>query len=283
VKEPQEIINNFCYALEQEYDGKNPFLDSGEYGILRKYYGSIGNKARRYVYKSLYQSRLRYITNLLPSLKRPLILDAGCGLGSESLLFSFLGANVVGVDLNETRLKVAEKRKLFYKDLIKGKVEFLLGDVFKIIKRQKFDIVWMNESISHIHPAERFLKLAYQQLNPEGRVIISEGNGGNPYILLKRFMETGRWSWTSHFVQGPQTSTKVGYAVERLFTCKQITNILLETGYFIGHVEFAYFIPVFLIRNHKMFKIISRLERWLEKQKFSRVAALSYRIEAKVD
>lgn len=283
MKESQEIINNFCYALEREYDGKNPFLDSEEYGIFRKYYGSLRNKARRYVYKSLYQSRLRYITNLLPSLRRPLILDAGCGLGSESLLFSFLGANVVGVDLNEARLKLAEKRKLFYKDLIKGKVEFLLGDVFKIIKRQKFDIIWMNESISHIHPAERFLKLAYQQLNPGGRVIISEGNGGNPYILLKRFMETGRWSWTSHFVQGPQTSTKVGYAVERLFTCKQITNILLEAGYFIGHVEFTCFIPVFLIRNYKMFKIINRLERWLEKQKFSRVAALSYRIEAKVD
>lgn len=283
MKESQEIINNFCYALEREYDGKNPFLDSKEYGIFRKYYGSLRNKARRYVYKSLYQSRLRYITNLLPSLKRPLILDAGCGLGSESLLFSFLGANVVGVDLNEARLKLAEKRKLFYKDLIKGKVEFLLGDVFKIIKRQKFDIIWMNESISHIHPAERFLKLAYQQLNPGGRVIISEGNGGNPYILLKRFMETGRWSWASHFVQGPQTSTKVGYAVERLFTYKQITNILLEVGYFIGHVEFTYFIPVFLIRNYKMLKIISRLERWLEKQKFSRAAALSYRIEAKVD
>ncbi len=283
MKEPQEIINNFCYALEREYDGKNPFLDSKEYGIFRKYYGSLRNKARRYVYKNLYQGRLRYVTNLLPSLKRPLILDAGCGLGSESLLFSFLGANVVGVDLNEARLKVAEKRKLFYKDLIKGKVEFLLGDVFKIIKRQKFDIIWMNESISHIHPAERFLKLAYQQLNPGGRVIISEGNGGNPYILLKRFMETGRWSWTSHFVQGPQTSTKVGYAVERLFTYKQITNILLEAGYFIGRVEFTCFIPVFLIRNYKMFKIINRLERWLEKQKFSRVAALSYRIEAKVD
>ena len=157
MKESQEIINNFCYALEREYDGKNPFLDSEEYGIFRKYYGSLRNKARRYVYKSLYQSRLRYITNLLPSLKRPLILDAGCGLGSESLLFSFLGANVVGVDLNEARLKVAEKRKLFYRDLIRGEAEFVLGNVFEVIKKQKFDIIWMNESISHIHPAERFL------------------------------------------------------------------------------------------------------------------------------
>jgi len=283
VKDPQEIINNFYCALEREYDGKNPFLDSEEYRIFRKYYGSLRNKARRYLYKNLYQSRLRYITNLLLSLKGPHILDAGCGLGSESLLFSSLGANVVGVDLNEERLKVAEKRKLFYKDLIKGKVKFILGNVFEVIKKQKFDIVWMNEAISHIHPAEEFLKLAHKQLNPEGRVIISEGNGGNPYILLKRFIETGHWSWTSHFVQGLETSSKVGYAVERLFSCKQIKNILMEAGYFIGHLEFTYFIPIFPIRNYKIYKMISKLERWLERQKFSRLAALSYRVEARIN
>jgi len=112
VKNSQEIINDFYYALEQEYDGKNPFLDFEEYRIFRKYYcGSFRSKARRYLYKNLYQNRLHYITNLLLSLRSPLILDAGCGLGSEALLFSSLGAKVVDVDLNEERLKVAEKRK----------------------------------------------------------------------------------------------------------------------------------------------------------------------------
>jgi len=283
MRDPQEIINNFCCALEREYDGENPFLDSEEHRIFRKYYGSLGNRVQRHLHKNLYRSRLRYITNLLLSLKDSHILDAGCGLGSESLLFSCLGANVVGVDLNEERLKVAEKRKLFYRDLIKGKVEFILGNVFEVIKKQKFDIVWMNEAISHIHPAEEFLKLAHKQLNPEGRVVISEGNGGNPYILLKRFIETGHWSWTSRFVQGPEMGSKVGYAVERLFSCKQITNILVEAGYFIGHLEFTYFIPVFPTRNYKIIsKIVRKLEHWLERQKFIRLAALGYRVEARI-
>lgn len=284
MKDSQEIINDFYSVLEKEYDGKNPFLDSEEYRIFREYYyGSLRNKARRYAYKNLYLNRLRYTTNLLLSLRGPLILDAGCGLGSEALLFSSVGAKVVGVDLNQGRLKVAEKRKLFYKDLIKGKVEFILGDIFKMIKMQKFDIVWMNESISHIHPAEKFLQIAHHQLNSGGRVIISETNGGNPYILLKRFIKTGHWSWTSHFVQDPKTGSKIGYALERLFTFRQITSILMQAGYFIGHVEFAHFTPIFLIRNYKIFKMVNRLERWLEKQKFSREAALSFQIEAKIN
>ena len=284
MKDSREVINDFYCALEQEYDGRNPFLDSDEYRIFQKYYyGLLENKARRYLYRNLYQNRLRYIMNLLLSLKGPLILDAGCGLGSEALLFSSLGAKVVGVDLNEERLKAAEKRRLFYKDLIKGRVEFILGDVFEIIKMQKFDIVWMNESISHIHPAEEFLRIAHHQLNPGGRVIISETNGGNPYILLKRFMKTGCWVWRSCFVKDPKTGSRVGYALERLFTFKQIMNILIQMGFFIGHVEFTHFIPVFLIRGYRIVETINSFEKWLEKKRFNRVAALSYRIEGKKD
>jgi len=283
VKESVKGIKDFFSALECEYSGNNPFLDSGEYRVFRNYYGSFSNKVRRCLYKNLYQSRLRYVTDLLHNLKSPDVLDAGCGLGSESLLFSFLGASVAGVDLNERRLKIAEKRKLFYRHLIKGKVKFVLGNVFEVIKKQKFDIVWMNEAISHIHPAEDFLKLVYRQLNPGGRIVISEGNGSNPYILLQRFLRTGHLSWTSHFVQRPGLHKEVGYAVERLFTCKQITNILKEVGFFIGHLEFTPLMRTFLIMNHEISGLTGRFERWLERQKFSRVAALSYRIEGRVD
>jgi len=284
MKDSGKVINGFYSSLENEYDGGNPFLDSEEYGILRKYYyGSLGNKTRRYLYRNLYHNRLRYITDLLLSLRSPIILDAGCGLGSEALLFSSLGAKVVAVDLKEKRLKVAEKRKLFYKDLVKGRVEFIPGDVFEIIKMRKFDIVWMNESISHIHPAEEFLQIARNQLNSGGRVIISETNGGNPYILLKRFMETGSWSWRSRFVKDPERGSEVGYALERLFAFKQIVNILTQTGYSIGHVEFTHFIPVLLITNYEIFKMTNRLEKWLEKKKFSRIAGLSYRVEGKIN
>lgn len=282
MRNPREFIADFYTALEREYDGKNPFLDSEENRIFRKYYGALRNKFRRYLYKNLYHSRLRYITSLLLSLRNTDILDAGCGLGSESLLFSSLGANVLGVDLNEVRLKVAKKRKLFYRDLMKGKLEFVLGNVFEVIKKQKFDIVWMNESISHIHPAEDFLRLAHEQLNPGGRVIISEGNGGNPYILLKRILKTGSWSWTPYFVKTPEANGRVGYAIERLFTVKEIRDILTEAGYFITHLEFTYFLSIFSIGRFEKSGLITKLEQLLKRRKFGPLAALSYRIEGKV-
>lgn len=284
MKDSLEIFNDFFSILEREYDKGNPFLDSDGYRRFQSYYRrSFKNKARRYLYKNLYHSRLRYMINLLFNLRNPIILDAGCGLGSESIFFSFLGAKVVGVDLEEKMIKAAEKRKLFYKDLIKGEVEFVLGDVFEVIKKQKFDIVWMNEAISHIYPDEWFLKLAHKQLNPGGRVIISEGNGDNPCVRARQVIQTGHWSWTTHFVQDPRTGKKVAYTGERLFSLKQITSILEKTGYSIGHVELTYFTVFFLKRYRVINEIMRGLEQWLDKRKFSRLLGLSYRIEGKTE
>lgn len=284
MKDCLEVFNDFYSLLEREYDGGNPFFDSNGYRRFQRYYHrSFRNKVRRYIFKNLYYNRLHYMINLLFSLKNPIILDAGCGLGSESIFFSFLGAKVVGVDLEEEKIKAAEKRKLFYRDLIKGEVKFVLGNTFEVVKKQKFDIVWMNEAISHIHPAEEFLKLARQQLNPGGRVVISEGNGGNPLILLRRFIETCHWSWTCHSVQDPKTGRKVGYAVERLFSLKEIASILEKAGYSIGHVELTHFAAFFVECSRIFNKTIRSLEQWLDKQKFSRLLAMSYRIEGKAD
>ena len=277
-------FNDFFSLLEREYDGGNPFLDSNGYKRFQRYYHHpFKNKARRYLFRNLYHSRLRYMMSLLSSLKNPIILDAGCGLGSESIFFSFFGARVVGVDLEEEKIRTAEKRKLFYKDLIKGKVEFVLGDIFEVIKEQKFDIVWMNEAISHIHPAERFLRLARQQLNRGGRVVISEGNGGNPCILLRRLIETGRCSWITRHVQDPKTGKDVRCAAERLFSLKEIANILKKVGFSIGHTELTQF-TVFFVKDFRIFsKMIRSFEQWLDKQKFGSLLALSYRIEGKAD
>jgi len=284
MKDSLGYFNEFFSLLEREHDGGNPFLDSNGYRRFQRYYGpSFKNKARRYLFKNLYYSRLRYMINLLFCLKNPTILDAGCGLGSESIFFSFLGAKVLSVDLEEEKIKTAEKRKLFYKDLINGEVEFALGNVFEIVRKQKFDIIWMNEAISHIHPAEKFLKLAYGQLNPGGRVIISEGNAGNPCVLLRRFLETGHWSWTTRCTEDSKTGRKVECARERLFTLGEIASILRKIGYSIGHVEFTQFTVFFANRFKVLSKTMERVEKWLGKQKFSGLLAITYRIEGIAD
>ena len=45
---------------------------------------------------------------------RPRILDLGCGMGTQSLLFALLGAEVLGVDLDGGALETLGARMLFY-------------------------------------------------------------------------------------------------------------------------------------------------------------------------
>lgn len=64
------------------------------------------------------------------------MLDAGCGVGTESIFWSILRAEVevVGADISDRRLAVAEARQIAYERCLGKplKARFLNQDVFKI-------------------------------------------------------------------------------------------------------------------------------------------------------
>jgi 2-polyprenyl-3-methyl-5-hydroxy-6-metoxy-1,4-benzoquinol methylase len=59
-----------------------------------------------------YVRRVYPIINLISNFKNgnPKILDAGCGYGTESLLFACFGAEVMGFALRTERIEFAKKR-----------------------------------------------------------------------------------------------------------------------------------------------------------------------------
>lgn len=281
-KTPYEIGIQANKSIQEEYDGCNLSLNLEEYKALQKYYHSaLASKERRYIYEHLYAERLEYIVFLLISGARPVkILDAGCGVGSESILFALLGAEVIGVDLDKPRLNVAKKRKEYYQSLIGRRLNlnFLQQNVSRVMKEYKFDIIWLNEAISHIHPAEEFLSRSYQNLKRGGRIIISESNPLNPYIILKRFYQTRHFKETISQIKDPRTGEIVAYAHERLFSILRMRKMLKRMGFGIEHIELTHYLPAFLIRNQLVFKLINKLEKRLANFPFIKWIGLDYRI-----
>ena len=102
-------------------------------------------------------SEKEQVLNLIRGTSGPItILDAGCGRGTDALLFAFLGADVVGVDINRRAVEFANSRKDFFRE--KGgeslSCRFAQGDVIKQVEEKQFDVVWIREAVSHIHPLE---------------------------------------------------------------------------------------------------------------------------------
>ncbi len=86
------------------------------------------------------------------------VLDLGSGTGKHSFYFAELGASVVGIEISETALKIAEQRKR----LEKLAVYFIQGDIGKKnpFEDASFDIVLDILSSNSLSEQERTICLA---------------------------------------------------------------------------------------------------------------------------
>jgi 2-polyprenyl-6-hydroxyphenyl methylase / 3-demethylubiquinone-9 3-methyltransferase len=109
------------------------------------------------------ENRLRnpWIAGLLPSPVK--ILDMGCGAGFLTHDMAKLGHEVVGIDLSEESLQVAEKLDET------GRIKYLQADVTKIpFPEASFDVVCAMDLLEHIENPKAVVQEAARLLKPDG-------------------------------------------------------------------------------------------------------------------
>ncbi len=209
-------------------------------GELAKYYGEDRERylARREHEVNRYvRTRERFIMERVLAKAAPRILDCGCGLGSESILFASQGASVTGVDLKPARLALAEARRARYARVL-GRpltIEFLLENLFDLDYREEFDLIWVKEAISHIHPLPDFFAFALRALRPGGQLVITDPNAGN--ARKRRWVEARRHGPVITTFPHPRTGVPIPYADERILTIAEIQRDLRAHGYRIDELE----------------------------------------------
>lgn len=80
------------------------------------------------------------------------VIDVGCGVGRWCDIASKYADKVVGIDYSRSLIDEANKRTQ------KSNVTFLVGDVTKDLKGEKFDLALLLHVIEHIDEADRLLK-----------------------------------------------------------------------------------------------------------------------------
>ena len=181
---PFDSVQAFCAALRDELAGGNGREPSA--ADLRRYY-------RRLLladWDAGPSGAGRYASRLLPLVEaargaagQVTALDCGCGFGTESLLLGLEGVAVTGVDAVPERVEVARARVPFYERRA-GRplgVRFASADILRYLEGvPRVDLIWALEAISHIHPLEDFLTLAFDRLSPGGLLVTSDPNALNP-------------------------------------------------------------------------------------------------------
>lgn len=101
------------------------------------------------------------------------ILDIGSGLGGAAFyLARKFDAEVIGVDLSETMMEIAQERA---DEQGIDKLSFRLGDIREMtFEAGSFDLVWSRDSLLHIPEKKELFEQVYGWLKPGGQVMFSD-------------------------------------------------------------------------------------------------------------
>ena len=257
------IAQEFYDLLTSEVVDNTGGLSAEQHRELRRYYHAMAhNRRRRPFYGYNWIRRTAPMARLLialPSRDVPWrVLDAGCGVGTESIFWAALrdDVDVVGVDISTTRLDVAQARKVAYERRLERSlnVGFLDQDVFRVLRTEQFDLVWTMEAISHIDPAEGFLADVHDSLSDGGHLVISDSHILNP-AMAWRIFKLRRQGVAQHAHRAVSTGEIVPYAQERLFTVGQLSDMLRQAGFASVSTQLSVFFPPVVARFPALFRV----------------------------
>jgi len=130
-------------------------------------------------YKLFVEYFCKNYSHLLPSEKKALILDFGCGMGHFLYFLQKSGyKNYKGIDISPEAVEFCLKNKLGNK----RNIQYAGGEEYLKRVKEKYDVVVMNDVIEHIEKKRiiSVLSLIRERLKERGRLIVKTPNLANP-------------------------------------------------------------------------------------------------------
>lgn len=194
----------------------------------KKYFNEQVDTTQRYL--------IPFVEEFITFDKNSRILEIGCGEGGNLQPFADLGCQIVGVDMNEGKIKNANN---FFADHENSEnISFILTDIYDSEELGQFDFVFMRDVLEHIHDQERFMEFLKRFIKPNGLFFLGFPPFQNPFGGHQQICQHKVLSSTPYYHNLP---VPIYRSILRLFKEpeKQIENLLevKETGITIERFE----------------------------------------------
>ena len=294
-----DYTSDFYDILRLEVVQGNSALTNEEQAQLQSHYHVMMNPGKNPIelVRIVYANRRYHPVKQLMTRDGQIVLDAGCGYGSESFLFASLGAKVFAVDFSEKQVEIAKKRQVYYEKRFGKKlnIHFAVSDLNKYVpSNDQIDLTWFASVFAAIEDQERLLTVIYENTKPEGQIMITDMNLANPLFFSKELLRRERAKKRSpefarrgnflrmlfrHGRKGaiyyPTKSDKKFDDVQ-FFTANTLEKLLTNVGFNCAEQSFSGFLPPFLYC-----KCTSFLERVFSKSFFLKYHGYFYHVSAK--
>lgn len=150
---------------------------------LVNYYREVGllrGWRNEYFYRHFADAFARSAKFFLDGKSDPLILDLGCGAGTQSLYLALMGAKIAALDMNETALDVFRKRIDFYSNITGRTLDITIHQVnvfsFDYSSIAPIDGLYSMFAFNMMQPSKKLLSLIQPHFNKRARIAILDGN-----------------------------------------------------------------------------------------------------------
>ena len=182
----KDLIGTLYAMMLDEIDHSQ--YEAGEIALFKNpvyYYGRyLDPKTRRYTLQNVISNVTAAIDYLrMGDASSMRLLDLGCGLGMQSIIFATLGWEVLGIDLDARCVALCQKRKAYYEERLKRelKMQFLALDFRRLDPNSlggKYNALFSMSAFAYIQPLGDTVAKVSGILSDKSRVLLWDQNPG---------------------------------------------------------------------------------------------------------
>ncbi len=198
------------------------------------------------------------------------VLEIGCGIGTDTMMFARRGAIITAVDYSEESLRLAMNRAKAFE--MQDKIRFYYAnaeDLSKTVPIEEYDLIYSFGVIHHTPHPDKVISELKKYMGPQTVLKVMVYNR-NSWKVLGIKLRHPLWPVDNAIAMNSeaQTGCPVTYTYTRR-SVRKLLNGLQVTDMFVDHI-FPYVVEIYKKYVYKKvwyFRILPKpLFRWLEKR-----------------
>jgi len=190
---PFEITRSFYDLMKAEITAGNTWLTSDQQRQLQNSRPLIHDPGRYMPEYVAYLYCIRRVSAVASILEQtdPMVLDAGSGYGSDSMLFASLGARVLAVNVSEAELTLAQKRQTYFEKFSGRRfdITYIQADLNTFTPPMaNFSLTWLSSVLAIILDQDAFIQKIFHATRPGGQIIITDYNLLHPPFFMAEWL-----------------------------------------------------------------------------------------------